>query len=792
MRVTTSLTGDTVGFDGLRAVVGAGEGVVGRFPGIVCVARCPDPGPLRDFLALCASACGPDPGRMLARRLATWMSGSNAPGPELRFGTVAAAGEQLAVFLVGAVEARVEGLGGLTLSGAHAAIGTDRLFSRPRTPVVLSLDDGQVRGDPADVYDLQAGVVPGAAVVLHPSTFDRDEQDAQEGAALAGHEWFDTAELGSDDPLTQPSWSPDVPAQRTSGRNGVTHRPGMTDDGGWGASTSDADVEYVLGDHFDEDFEDDSEDGDAADPDLGGEAFAAEDDDPLNGSHGGRHALLFSGDPAAADALSSTHDDGSVLTWNADPRSPDLRALDPRTGDPPGEQFAGESRGPDDADLSTTDSDPAAGDAPGTPPLDPRRAEPRTPASPVETPLDDDRAEVGADLSAAREASERRPAPSGSADADSLFAPAGAGRERVDASRDGVADELAGDRRGDFADDRGVDFADNHADNRVGDRADNRAGERADDFAGDLAHVFADGEAPPPEQAASPASAPARAEPSVDLFAVGPRTDGEPDVTTHADPLNGRPPSPRPSARRAPVDQGPEQRGSSHPDLVARLHEARTSDTGGSAPVRPVSAAEATSTMPGLLFRPDGDRADVKPAPATSTPAVRPIPDVAGPTRGGARIRGYRCENGHLNDPRSPTCRQCGATIDERAGGLVAGPRPSLGRLVFDDGAAVVVDGGYLLGRMPEVDDRVRTGELRPIVVEDRAGSVSRVHAEIRVSGWDVILVDTGSRNGTFVSGPSEDTWTALPPRRSRRLLPGARVRVGARMFVFESSSTVR
>jgi len=85
MRVTTSsVTDDTVGFDGLRAVVGAGDGVVGRFPGIVCVARCSDPEPLRQFLSVCAEVAGPEPGRALARRLATWMSGPESPGPQLR------------------------------------------------------------------------------------------------------------------------------------------------------------------------------------------------------------------------------------------------------------------------------------------------------------------------------------------------------------------------------------------------------------------------------------------------------------------------------------------------------------------------------------------------------------------------------------------------------------------------------------------------------------------------------------------------------------------------------------
>ena len=183
MRVTTSsVTDDTVGFDGLRAVVGAGDGVVGRFPGIVCVARCSDPEPLRQFLSVCAEVAGPEPGWALARRLATWMSGPDAPGPELRFGTIAAAGDKLAVYLVGEVDARVDAVGGLSLSGAHAAIGTDRLLSPPTSPVVLSMDGGDVRADPADVHDLRAGVVPGAGVVLRPTGFGLDDLAPRRGA----------------------------------------------------------------------------------------------------------------------------------------------------------------------------------------------------------------------------------------------------------------------------------------------------------------------------------------------------------------------------------------------------------------------------------------------------------------------------------------------------------------------------------------------------------------------------------------------------------------------------------
>src|SRR5690349_17650180 len=231
MRVTSNtVTDDAVGFDGLRAVVGAGDGVVGRFPGIVCVARCSDPEPLREFLAVCAEVAGPEPGWELARRLATWMSGPDAPGPELRFGTVAAAGDKLAFYLVGEVDARVDAVGGLSLSGAHAAIGTDRLLSPPASPVVLSMDGGDVRADPADVHDLRAGVVPGAGVVLRPSGFGRDDVRHGEEDAGGVHEWFDTGEAASD-PLADPPRSPDVPVQRAAGvqvggRNGVAREPG--------------------------------------------------------------------------------------------------------------------------------------------------------------------------------------------------------------------------------------------------------------------------------------------------------------------------------------------------------------------------------------------------------------------------------------------------------------------------------------------------------------------------------------------------------------------------------------
>ncbi len=155
--------------------------------------------------------------------------------------------------------------------------------------------------------------------------------------------------------------------------------------------------------------------------------------------------------------------------------------------------------------------------------------------------------------------------------------------------------------------------------------------------------------------------------------------------------------------------------------------------------------------------------------------------------------RGYVCARGHLNDPRALFCVRCGIRMDERTGVLTTGPRPPLGLLVFDDGTTYTVDAEYVVGRTPEADARVRGAELRALTVHDRGGTVSRVHAEIRVQDWDVVLVDVGSRNGTFVVPPGGTAWERMPGHRSMRLVPGTRVRLGHhRTFVFESPSGVR
>ncbi len=64
---------------------------------------------------------------------------------------------------------------------------------------------------------------------------------------------------------------------------------------------------------------------------------------------------------------------------------------------------------------------------------------------------------------------------------------------------------------------------------------------------------------------------------------------------------------------------------------------------------------------------------------------------------------------------------------------------------------------------------------------------ISRRHAEIRLDGWTVVLVDVGSANGTFIAPRGVDQWSAMVPQRPIALLAGTRIRMGDRTLVFES-----
>jgi hypothetical protein len=259
----------------------------------------------------------------------------------------------------------------------------------------------------------------------------------------------------------------------------------------------------------------------------------------------------------------------------------------------------------------------------------------------------------------------------------------------------------------------------------------------------------------------------------------------------------GPPQSPAPGVPRTttvlrlPLPQAPPSRsagtGPRPPTTGAAADEPAGSDPGAPAPGSGQAPAPVDELPPpalsASLLEPDEAPAR-EPLPVTT--AGRPAAHAEEPDDR-PEVEGFACARGHLNDPRVHFCALCGIRMAERTGVYTSGPRPPLGLLVLDDGATVTLDADYLLGREPDTHPRVRTAELRPLLVTDPTGGVSRHHAEVRLEGWDVFLVDVGSANGTLVASPGAGGWSSLVPGRPIRVTPGTSVRVGSRQFTFDS-----
>jgi hypothetical protein len=151
------------------------------------------------------------------------------------------------------------------------------------------------------------------------------------------------------------------------------------------------------------------------------------------------------------------------------------------------------------------------------------------------------------------------------------------------------------------------------------------------------------------------------------------------------------------------------------------------------------------------------------------------------------QVRGVYCKNRHFNDPRQLFCAICGINMVQQTPVLVDGLRPPLGVIVLDDGAVFQLDSDYLLGRDPDADDRVRREEVRGIPVQDQSNQISRVHARIELRGWDPVLIDNESTNGTFVNPPKTADWIRLPVGGEHVLTQGTRVRIGHRTLAFNT-----
>jgi hypothetical protein len=148
-----------------------------------------------------------------------------------------------------------------------------------------------------------------------------------------------------------------------------------------------------------------------------------------------------------------------------------------------------------------------------------------------------------------------------------------------------------------------------------------------------------------------------------------------------------------------------------------------------------------------------------------------------------AEVEGIICARNHFNNPANATCMVCGLSLAHLSDERVRGPRPTLGFIVFDDGATFGLDRSYVIGREPQPSAGV---DAEGLVVRSENETLSRTHAELRLVGWQVHLIDRGSTNGTYIWNSLTEEWVQLTADAPVELHSGATVALGRRTFVFE------
>ncbi len=174
---------------------------------------------------------------------------------------------------------------------------------------------------------------------------------------------------------------------------------------------------------------------------------------------------------------------------------------------------------------------------------------------------------------------------------------------------------------------------------------------------------------------------------------------------------------------------------------------------------RPVDAPEQTELFDEdeLLGEPTGElrseheNAETRwvpiPPPLVAAVAAPPPPGVKeGPT-----LAAVSCAWGHPNPPGSRRCRVCDALVADQSPHVA--PAPVLAILRASNGSAAELVGSVLVGRAP-ARDRARVEDPELLTVTSPSHDISRTHLEVSASGWDVVVTDLHSTNGTVLVAP--------------------------------------
>lgn len=149
----------------------------------------------------------------------------------------------------------------------------------------------------------------------------------------------------------------------------------------------------------------------------------------------------------------------------------------------------------------------------------------------------------------------------------------------------------------------------------------------------------------------------------------------------------------------------------------------------------------------------------------------------------GATVLAVTCPAGHLTSAYDSKCRVCGAHPEPQA--TVEVSRPPLGVLRLSTGQTILLDRDVILGRAPE--DNTSDPATKPNLVQlTESGEVSRMHARVTLDGWQPLIRDLGSANGTMLTLQGSQP-RQLRPDEDYPLEPGSVVSLaGIINFTFE------
>ena len=114
----------------------------------------------------------------------------------------------------------------------------------------------------------------------------------------------------------------------------------------------------------------------------------------------------------------------------------------------------------------------------------------------------------------------------------------------------------------------------------------------------------------------------------------------------------------------------------------------------------------------------------------------------------------------HASTPTALYCRSTGRRLAPAAALEPAEGSP-IAIAVFHDGRTIPLFGDTILGRAPDLDRRVISGDAAAITLDDPTRQLSRCHVLLRVDRWQIEVIDLGSRNGTAIRD-EDGSWHSL------------------------------